>query len=311
LRVSVGICAYNEADNIGRLLENLVSQRFPSRYEMGEIIVVSSGSTDGTVDIVRRMSERDERIKLIVEKERHGKAKALNKIIKFANGDLLFVISADTYPAMGALAKIADVMKGDVGGACGRTIPINSGRNMVESSAKFLWKLHNRVLWEETKLGILNHLGGDMWAIRRGIIEKIPEEVINDDAYIGVTLKKNGWQVVHVPQAEAFNLVPETVQGYIDQRERIVAGHRQVEDSTGTYPTTIGAMLLKKPLFLLRILLDEVRNLGIKDYPKVGVGIFLEIIARFFAFLNYGNRASYLKWKRIDTTKSLAPYADT
>jgi len=307
----VGICAYNEADNIGRLLENLVSQRFPSRYEMGEIIVVSSGSTDETVDIVRRMSERDERIKLIVEKERHGKARALNKIIRFADGDLLFVISADTYPAIGALAKIADVMKGAVGGACGRTIPINSGGNMVESSAKFLWRLHNKVLLEETKLGILNHLGGDMWAIRRGIIEKIPEEVINDDAYIGVTLKKNGWQVVHVPQAEAFNLVPETVREYIDQRERIVAGHRQVEDATGTYPTTIGAILFKKPFFLLRILFGEVRNLGIRDYPKLWAGFFLEVVARIFASLNYRNRASYLKWKRIHTTKSLAPYAST
>ena len=150
-----------------------------------------------------------------------------------------------------------------------------------------------------------------MWAIRRGIIEKIPEEVINDDAYIGITLKKNGWQVVHVPEAEAFNLVPETVREYIYQRERIVAGHRQVEDATGTYPNTIGVILFKKPFFLLRILFDEVRNLGIRDHPKLWAGFFLEIMARIFASLNYGNRASYLKWKRIETTKSLVPCAST
>ena len=63
-RVSVGVMAYNEERNIGKLLEALTSQ-LVSNDVISEIIVVSSGSTDRTDEIVSEWCERDERIALI------------------------------------------------------------------------------------------------------------------------------------------------------------------------------------------------------------------------------------------------------
>jgi glycosyltransferase involved in cell wall biosynthesis len=51
LRVSVGVFAYNEAANIGFLLDALLSQKL-QLAQIDEIIVVSSASTDGTDEIV-------------------------------------------------------------------------------------------------------------------------------------------------------------------------------------------------------------------------------------------------------------------
>ncbi len=31
-----------------------------------------------------------------------------------------------------------------------------------------------------------------MWAMRKGMIAKIPPNIINDDAFIGITLKRKG-----------------------------------------------------------------------------------------------------------------------
>ena len=50
--LSIGIMAYNEEANIGRLLQSLLNQILTHGY-LSEIIVVASGCTDRTEDIVR------------------------------------------------------------------------------------------------------------------------------------------------------------------------------------------------------------------------------------------------------------------
>jgi len=303
--ISVGICAYNEESNIGNLLENLTQQPFSFPYELCEIIVVSSGSIDRTDEIVHKMAAIDPRIKLISEKERNGKSQALNRFLRVAKGDVFLVISADTFPTTGSLSKLVDAMKPNVGGACARTTPLNDEKNVVGFANRFLWKLHNRVLWEETKDGTINHLGGDMWAIKRGLVNMIPKDIINDDAYIGITLKKKGWKIVHVPEAKVFMMAPKTVPEYIHQRKRILVGHRQLEKITRVYPKTIGAMAWRKPLFLLKFLIHETKELKIRDYPKVLVGLSLEILARILASMDFGGTKKYRNWTQIRTTKTL------
>ena len=70
---SIGIMAYNEEANIGRLLEALVSQR-TAKVTLSEIVVVASGCTDRTEAIVQDWARRDGRIRLISQPRREGKA---------------------------------------------------------------------------------------------------------------------------------------------------------------------------------------------------------------------------------------------
>ena len=72
IRCSVGITAYNEEANIGRLLQAILDQRL-FEVEIAEIIVVASGCTDRTVDIVREMAARDPRIQLHVQERRKAR----------------------------------------------------------------------------------------------------------------------------------------------------------------------------------------------------------------------------------------------
>ena len=72
LECSVGIIVYNEARNIGRLLERVTSESYKD-VEISEIIVVSSACTDGTDEIVTYYEKLDKRVKLISEKKRNGK----------------------------------------------------------------------------------------------------------------------------------------------------------------------------------------------------------------------------------------------
>jgi glycosyltransferase involved in cell wall biosynthesis len=54
LKLSVVVCAYNEEKSIGPLLENLMCQRTPPEVNDREIIVVASGCTDATVQVVKQ-----------------------------------------------------------------------------------------------------------------------------------------------------------------------------------------------------------------------------------------------------------------
>jgi cellulose synthase/poly-beta-1,6-N-acetylglucosamine synthase-like glycosyltransferase len=118
-------------------------------------------------------------------------------------------------------------------------------------------------------------------------------------------LKKKGWSIIHVPEAEVFMMAPRTVPEYIHQRKRILVGHRQLEKITGTYPRTIGAMAWRKPFFLLKFLVHENKALKIRDYPKVLVGLSLEILARILATIDFRDTKKYNNWTQIRTTKTL------
>lgn len=303
--VSIGICAYNEENNIGNLLNNLQRQSIPKPFRIREIIVVSSGSDDKTDEIVQKIAEKDARIKLVSERERRGKAHALNLFLEKAKGEILVVVSADTEPKNGSVAKLLEALKGDVGGACAKTIPCCKKKTVLSVFYNFLWRVHNRMLFKEMLNGDLSHLGGDMWVIRNGIIAKIPSNIINDDAFIGITIKRKGWRVVFVPEAEVFIRSPCTPLEYISQRERVLIGHKQIEKTVGIVPTTIGAMAFKKPHYSTKILVEELKLQKINDYAKILVGIFLEAISNILALVNSRKVESYLVWKQIRGTKIL------
>ncbi|MBV9579440.1 MAG: glycosyltransferase [Chloroflexi bacterium] len=59
--VGVVVPVLNEATRLGRCLDGLVTQG----AEVGEILVVDSGSQDATCDLVRQYAHRDGRIRLI------------------------------------------------------------------------------------------------------------------------------------------------------------------------------------------------------------------------------------------------------
>src|SRR5262249_28750353 len=80
-RCSVGVMAHNEEANIGRLLDALLAQHLTT-VEIGEIVVVASGCTDGTIGIVEEYRARDRRIGLVVQPAREGKTAAINLFLR-------------------------------------------------------------------------------------------------------------------------------------------------------------------------------------------------------------------------------------
>lgn len=92
--VTIAIPAYNEAENIGNLLDALLRQTY-LKIQLENILVYTDGSTDNTVKIVEEMTQKSSMIKLVIGKKQRGKFYRLNQIYKANESDVLIVLDAD------------------------------------------------------------------------------------------------------------------------------------------------------------------------------------------------------------------------
>ncbi len=103
LTVSVVVPCKNDARFLTSNLESILSQE----YCHIECIVVDGGSTDATIDLLRRYGER---IRWVSEPDR-GAFDAINRGWQLATGDILAWLNADDLWEPGAVRKIVDVFK--------------------------------------------------------------------------------------------------------------------------------------------------------------------------------------------------------
>lgn len=92
--ITIAIPAHNEEANIGLLLRDLLRQKNIRRL-VKSIIVVSDGSSDGTIREITKIG--DSLITLVIQKKRRGLAKTLNHIFSIAETDILVVLNADAH----------------------------------------------------------------------------------------------------------------------------------------------------------------------------------------------------------------------
>jgi len=93
MKISVIIPVFNEVDSIRELHEELTRVLLP--YKPYEILFIDDGSTDGSFDIINRLSQSDSSINLIKFYRNYGKSAALAEGFKYANGDYIVTMDAD------------------------------------------------------------------------------------------------------------------------------------------------------------------------------------------------------------------------
>ena len=89
-KVSVVIPTYNEGENIEALLRILTVD-----FKFNEIIIVDDGSTDGTIDIIKKFKLSNPNIILIERGIKKGLGSALREGFLFSKSDYIVTMDAD------------------------------------------------------------------------------------------------------------------------------------------------------------------------------------------------------------------------
>lgn len=90
IRVSVVVPVWNEERTVLTLLERVLAQP-----EVGEVLVIDDGSTDGTLDKLRTLAARDPKVRLLEHGHNQGKGRALRTGFAAAHGEVVIVQDAD------------------------------------------------------------------------------------------------------------------------------------------------------------------------------------------------------------------------
>lgn len=107
-KVSIVVPCYNVQDFIEETLDSLVAQSLRDI----EVICVNDGSKDGTLSILKRYADGDDRIK-IIDKENGGYGKAMNVGMAAAAGEYVGIVESDDYVEHDMFEKLYDVAKRD------------------------------------------------------------------------------------------------------------------------------------------------------------------------------------------------------
>jgi len=289
--ISIGIMAYNEEATIGQLLAAILRQVFIDCH-LKEIIVVASGCTDGTVEITRRFSRNDKRIKLIMQQQREGKASAINLFLSKATGNILILESGDTIPAPNTLSQlIAPFENPHVGMTGAHPIPVNLKTNFIGFAVNLMWSLHHQISLITPKMVELIAF--------RNFIKAIPNDTAVDEAYIEAIIKRKGYSISYVPNAVVINKGPENIKDFLRQRRRIAAGHKHLFHELNHKVST------QNPLKILTILIKK-QSWNKKELIWVLGAICMEGVGRALGYFDfYVLKKNPFIWKIASSTKKL------
>ncbi|MFB6207718.1 MAG: glycosyltransferase [Candidatus Nanohaloarchaea archaeon] len=279
---SVLIPVYNEEETIGGLMEDVLPSESPGGFQRDDIVVVASGCSDDTVDVIE---DYEGRVTFLREEERRGKASAIRKGIKNIESDVVVLSSGDLRWEEESLSRLLAPLKDDsVGVVTSRPSPSKERDDFTGFYNRFLWDLHHYLSRQEAK-------AGETIAFRNEV-EDIPESCVADEEYI-VSRLEESYEKIYAPDAVVRNRTPASLGDIYLQRRRVFRGH--IDLYFGEHyltPSTDLSLLFKS-------LREYIANEGfdIRMVPAV----FIEAVARADAFMRYlaGGEKPYI-WKQVE-----------
>ncbi|MBL7086918.1 MAG: glycosyltransferase family 2 protein [Candidatus Cloacimonetes bacterium] len=217
--VTMVTAAFNEEKYIEKKLISFQNLNYPK--DKINLVIVSDDSSDRTNEIVQNYADKDNSIKLVIQKPRNGKASALNLIEPTINSEI--VISSDASSvldkeAVNMLVRyFADSSIGLVTGKL-QYIKVNS----KESGEVLYWKYESWLRQCESDLYSIIVASGCLFAIRRHLYKQIHPSSPDDFERTLITLK-NGYRAVIEPQAIVYEELTQLSSEEFTRKVRIIS----------------------------------------------------------------------------------------
>lgn len=214
--VSIIIPTHNEEDNIEKALDSI----FKTNYRKKEVIVVDDGSTDKTLEILKKYSRR-KTIKIIPLK-RSGKAKSLNVGIRRARGEIVICMDADTIMSKSAISDLVGYFSNPKIGAVAAHIEIANKKGFIAKCGILEYDLY---FLTETAQSFLKKatITGAITAFRKkALIEAglFDPKMVAEDRDITYKIIRTGYQTIYNSNVRIYTNVSNDMANVVKQRYR-------------------------------------------------------------------------------------------
>jgi cellulose synthase/poly-beta-1,6-N-acetylglucosamine synthase-like glycosyltransferase len=209
-RVTVGVAAHNEADQLADRIANVFAQQVP--FDL-EVIVASDGSVDASVEAARRLAEQDPRVH-VLDLPRRGQTAAQRAIFGAATGEVVVLTDAETRFAPHCLAALVGPFADPrVGATTGRLAWLDADRTNTSRSEGAYWRYEQLVRRLESRAGWLTTATGALLAVRAGAYRDVPDHA-SMDHLLPLEVRDQGLIVLAVQEAVASD---RTIGGLREQ----------------------------------------------------------------------------------------------
>ncbi|WP_375395952.1 polysaccharide deacetylase family protein [uncultured Sphingomonas sp.] len=224
--VTVMIPAFNEEQVIERAVRGVLAS---TEVEI-EVIVIDDGSRDATGRIVRDAFSNDDRVRLLTLPN-GGKARALNRGLEVARGEIVIALDADTQFEPTTIARLARWFVDPALGAVAGNAKVGNRVNIVTKWQALEYitaqNLERRAL---ARLNAMTVVPGAVGAWRRSAIASVggyPNDTLAEDQDLTIEIQRAGWAVKYDQFAIAWTEAPETLKALAKQRFRWAFGTLQ------------------------------------------------------------------------------------
>jgi cellulose synthase/poly-beta-1,6-N-acetylglucosamine synthase-like glycosyltransferase len=221
--VSIIVPTFDEQKVIGSRLNNLLRLDYPK--DKYEIIVVESGSTDGTYEAVRDVMSTDPnntpRLHLQREEERRGKASAINVGKQHAVGEIILVTDANSAFEENVLREMMPHFEDPEIGAVGGRYLVSNPDNVHSSSESFYWDLEYIMRSGESVLDSACLFHGEINAWRKELINEADTTIVSEDLDIAIRVRRKGHKIEYEPEAKVYEPTAVTARGQIIRRKKV------------------------------------------------------------------------------------------
>lgn len=223
--VSIVLTVYNEVTSVERRLRELTAQLAGAGL-VGEVIVVSDGSIDGTAEAARAF-RCPAPVRVIELAENVGKAAALSIGVAAAQHEIVAVADARQTWAADALARLLENFDDPEVGAVSGELHLASTSGVMAGVGLY-WRYEK---WLRRREGLIHStvgVTGAIAALRRELYRPIPPGTVLDDVYWPLVVVMQGYRVVYDGRARAYDRLPERIGAEFFRKVRTLAGTYQL-----------------------------------------------------------------------------------
>jgi len=213
-KVSIIVPVWNEEKRIRKTLDSLLALDYPSL----EIIVVDDGSTDRSLEIIKKY-----KVKVFVHKKSKGKTLAINTGMKAATGDLVAGLDADSIIGKDVLRKLVPCFKNPKVMAAIPSIKIWKPKTFLEriQAQEFLSAVLIRHI--QSELGSIPMAPGAFTLVRKEFIEKhgpLSHKTMVEDLELSLRIQSKHYLIENVIDANVYTGGVKTFKAFFSQRLR-------------------------------------------------------------------------------------------